>query len=463
MSAYDEIRYNNLPNPITHPGRLHVLAKLAGLQPNPVETCRVLELGTSEGANLIGMAMGLPNAHFTGIDLAEKPVQRGRAVIGQLGLNNVTLSVGNLLNLDFDHPGRFDYILTHGIYGWTPPEVGERILEIVRTCLAPDGVAFISYNTQPAGHIRMAVRDMMLYHTRGIDDPVGQLKSAREFLALLATGRPEPDAFDAATASYAANLLQHSDSALFHDNFAPVYQPVYLHEFAARAAAHGLQYCGDAGGFEDPRNLKEEVVESVRTMGGGDPVKTLQYFDFFRMKAFRNSLLCHRDRTVKHGWHHGDLAGCFAHTTAVELEDGTFASADNIRMNTKHPLPIAYMRRLIEVRPHSIAVTPEEAHLILELFKVGIIELRGSPSIASPGGEKPCASALVRLQSEAGEAVVTTLWHRPLEVSDEKSKQALSLLDGTRDRDQLASEMDCSRDVLDREVATLGRLGLLAR
>src|ERR1019366_3472500 len=70
QNTYDEFRYNNLPILQTHPSRLWVLAKLAGLAPAPVEACRVLELGTSEAANIIGMAVTLPDAHFTGVDLA---------------------------------------------------------------------------------------------------------------------------------------------------------------------------------------------------------------------------------------------------------------------------------------------------------------------------------------------------------------------------------------------------------
>jgi len=42
VNTYDQLRYNNLPNLETHPNRLSVLAKLAGLGPAPLETCRVL-------------------------------------------------------------------------------------------------------------------------------------------------------------------------------------------------------------------------------------------------------------------------------------------------------------------------------------------------------------------------------------------------------------------------------------
>jgi SAM-dependent methyltransferase len=460
VNTYDELRYNNLPNAETHPSRLWVLAKLAGLELTPIETCRVLELGTSEAANIIGMAVALPDAEFVGVDLAQEPLARGQRVIDDLGLRNVHLLCQNLLDID-ESLGAFDYILTHGIYGWTPPEVGEKILEIAQQCLKPGGVSYISYNTKPAGHIRRLVRDMMLYHAGRFENPVERLAHAREFLKVLALGRPEPETFDAAAAGYARDLLEHSDSALFHDDLAPVYEPVYFHDFVARAGAHDLQYMGDASGYDAPRNLRAEVMEAVRTMAAGDSIAELQYLDFLRMRGFRRSLLCRNQWNLTSDWNPSRIVGCYATTGASEDKDGAFSGADNVRLTTTHPVPIEYMRRLIQSRPISIKVEREQAHVALELFKGGIIELRPTPGIAAEPGPRPKVSPLARHQAANGELHVTTLWHRALEVEGEEARRMLSLLDGTRDREALCQAMDCSRERLDTELHMLGRLGLL--
>jgi predicted O-methyltransferase YrrM len=462
LNSYDEIRYHNLPNKQTHPSRLFMLAKLAGLDPPPVEACRVLELGTSEGVNIIAMAIALPNAQFTGIDLAQEPVAHGRQTIERLGLSNVRLHCQNLLEIR-DSFGAFDYILVHGIYGWTPPVVGEKILEIAGQCLSPNGLAFISYNTLPAGHIRKAVRDMLLFHAAPSLEPAERIKKAREFLTVLAAGRPEPEAFDLAAASYAAVLLQHSDSALFHDELAPVYEPVYFHDFVARASAYGLQYAGDASGFDAPPNLKPESKEAARTMAAGDRIVEEQYLDFFRMRGFRQSLLCRKEVKVTPEWNADRIIGSYAVTQASEAQDGAFliTDSDKVRLTTTHPVPIAYLRRLIEARPWSIPVKAEDADVALALFKVGILELHGTPGIARPAGENPCASPLARVQAERGEATVATLWHRALELGDADARRMLTLLDGTRDRAALCEAMGCTREVMDGELWTLGRHGLL--
>jgi SAM-dependent methyltransferase len=460
VNTYDELRYNNLPNAETHPSRLWVLAKLAGVEPVPVETCRVLELGTSEAANLIGMAVALPGAEFVGVDLAREPLARGQRVIDDLNLQNVRLLCKNLLEID-ESLGKFDYILTHGIYGWTPPAVGEKILEIAQRCLSPAGVAYISYNTKPAGQIRRLVRDMMLYHAGRFENPVECLAHAREFLKVLALGRPEPETFDAAAAGYARDLLEHSDGALFHDDLAPVYEPVYFHDFVERAAMHELQYLGDASGYDAPRNLRAEAMDAVRTMARGDRIAELQYFDFLRMRGFRRSLLCRKHLSLTDDWNPSRIVGCYATTGASEDKDGAFSGADNVRLTTTHPVPIEYMRRLIQSRPKSIKVEPEQAHVALELFKGGIIELRPTPETAAEPGPRPKVSPLARHQAANGELHVTTLWHRALEVEGDDARRMLSLLDGTRDREALCQAMDCSRERLDGELHMLGRLGLL--
>jgi hypothetical protein len=366
----------------------------------------------------------------------------------------------NLLEMD-ESIGKFDYILTHGIYGWTPPEVGAKVLEIAQWCLAPDGIAFVSYNTYPSGHIRRLVRDMMLYHAGRFENPVERLQHARAFLKVLALGRPEPDPFDAAAADYARVLLEHTDSALFHDDLAPLYEPVYFHQFVAHAKAHGLQYAGEASGYDTPRNLKPEAMEAVRGMSGGDSIAAQQYLDFLRMRGFRKSLLCRQEKKLEAEWSAARIVGCYATTAANEDSDGAFSSADHIRLTTTHPVPIDYMRRLIETRPLALQVGPDEAHVALELFKVGIIELQAGAGIAVVAGEKPCASPLVRYQAAHGQSPVTTLSHRAIEIEGEDARRMLMLLDGTRDRAALCAEMSCTRERLDTELRMLGRLGML--
>ena len=77
-TTYDELPYLNKAFPQTHPDRLATLARLFALQPPPIDTCRVLELGCASGDNIIPMALVLPNARFLGIDLSGRQIEQGQ-------------------------------------------------------------------------------------------------------------------------------------------------------------------------------------------------------------------------------------------------------------------------------------------------------------------------------------------------------------------------------------------------
>jgi len=459
MSAYNQVPYINSPYAQTHPSRLFVMGKLAGLNPPAVETCRVLEIGASEGENLIGMAMVLPSAEFVGIELAEVPVERGQKTIADLGIGNVRLLQMNLLDVDKGF-GKFDYIVAHGLYSWTPEVVRDKILAVAGANLHPRGVAFVSYNTLPAGHMRKMLRDMMLYHIGDEKDPRRKLEKAREMLRVIAMGRPEANALEKAVAVHAQELLGRTASALFHDDLSEIYEPVYFHEFAAHAGRHGLQYMGEASLPDSlPRNLQAEAIEWVQEIAGGDRIRAQQYFDFARTKLFRQTLLCHAQNSLSNG----SAEGCYASAGAAEIEEGVFVSSSDTRMTTKHPAAVEYMRRLMSLWPRSGQVSAAEAGLALELYRVGMIELHGFESVARKAGERPSVSRFARYQAARGDARVTTLGHRTLELTDEDARRSLVLMDGSRDREELAREMGCTMEALGSALEVLSRHEILTQ
>src|SRR5215468_536206 len=129
-TSYDEVPYGDNVFTHTHPDCLAAVGGLFGLSP-PVENCRVLELGCGTGANLIPMALGLPEARFLGLDLSQRQIAHGRQVADTLGLANLDLQARSILDLDTG-VGRFDYIVCHGVYSWVPSEVQDRILAVCR-------------------------------------------------------------------------------------------------------------------------------------------------------------------------------------------------------------------------------------------------------------------------------------------------------------------------------------------
>ena len=156
-STYDEVPYEGYPVPHSHPDRLKTIAKLFGLESPEVETARILELGCGTGANIIPMAEQFPGARFVGVDLSERQIADGTDVIEKVGLENIRLDHGSILNVDAKH-GEFDYIICHGVYSWVPRDVQDHILKVCGENLSPNGVAYVSYNTYPGWHMRQMVR-----------------------------------------------------------------------------------------------------------------------------------------------------------------------------------------------------------------------------------------------------------------------------------------------------------------
>src|SRR5262249_29794315 len=161
----DEVPYESHPFAQTHPDRLCAVATILGTRPPPVGRGRVLEIGCASGGNLIPMAVALPEGKFVGVDLSGVEVSQGQKVIQTLKLPNIELRQQNILDVA-PEDGRFDYIICHGIFSWVTRPVQDKILQICRQNLVPNGVAYVSYNTYPGWHMRGMIRDMMVYHSR---------------------------------------------------------------------------------------------------------------------------------------------------------------------------------------------------------------------------------------------------------------------------------------------------------
>src|SRR5580658_8781803 len=141
LTAYDMIAYPGYAYVQTHPDHIAALARLCGLSPAPIDTCRVLEVGCGDAANLIPMALALPQASFRGFDLAASSIERGEAMVRELDITNLTLQQLDISEAP-DRLGEFDYVIAHGFYSWVPQAARDKLMAICRASLAPQGVAF---------------------------------------------------------------------------------------------------------------------------------------------------------------------------------------------------------------------------------------------------------------------------------------------------------------------------------
>ena len=185
VKAYNDVAYTSFPNTRSQPDRLATIGTLLGLDVAPVATSRVLEMACGDGTNLVSLAATLPTATFVGFDFASRAVRARSAWRGDLGLANIRLLQLDLRDMPPDL-GTFDYIIAHGLYSWIPADVRANLLPLIARHLAPNGVAYVSYNTLPGCHMRRAVWEMLEYHTRASPDMPAKVAAARAFIALVA-------------------------------------------------------------------------------------------------------------------------------------------------------------------------------------------------------------------------------------------------------------------------------------
>jgi SAM-dependent methyltransferase len=447
---------------------------LFGLEPAAVETCRVLELGCGDGGNLVPMALGLPGAQFVGIDSAATAIERGRSLVTALDLTNVTLEP--LAMEDYEPAdGGFDYVIAHGVYSWVAPPLRDRLLALCRRALAPNGVAYVSYNALPGARIRQALRDIMRFHTAGIEDPYERAAQARVLLRFLVDGWPKERELTSALRRQAEQALERSDASLLHDDLSEFNDPVGFAEFVEHAVAHGLQYLAEADFFEMQTALvPEPLLEALLTIE--DPLSREQYLDFLKARMFRQTLLCHAEVRVDRSPRPEviERLAFSSPATAVAADGRTvFEGPSGTTMTTDQPGIIAALEQAVERWPDAVWVRelPDTdravvCEALLGGYAANVVSLHASPPrLAHRPGERPEASPLARRQAAEGDRV-TTLRHRSVHLEDELGRRLIGLLDGTRDRAALAAEMrpyagDEVEAALERSLEGLARLALL--
>ncbi len=468
-TPYDDLPYDSHPYRQTHPDHLATMGVFFGMQPPSLDGARVLELGCAGGGNLIPAALSLPDTEFVGIDLSRKQLEDGWALIETLGLKNIELQHRNIMDVGEDD-GVFDYIICHGVYSWVPAEVREQILKICSQQLAPQGVAYVSYNTYPGWFMRGSVREMMCFHARQFDDPRTQVQQARALLDFLIEAGPGADETYHLLLKRELEVIRNKqDWYLYHDHLEETNEPVFFYQFNDQAERHGLRYLSEVQFSEMvPVNLPEQTAAKLKQVGG-NIIHSEQYLDFLRNRTFRRTLLCHQDVHLNR------------HITAEQLKpmrvaarlqpEGetplgmhapqNFKAANGLTATVAKPLLKATLTGLFNAYPGDVAFESlpalayqqvkqplvrdadsyardlaEIGGLLLELYSRDLLQLRAHPQrFTAEVSEQPKASPLARHQAKEN-GWVTNMRHEITQVSD-LDRRVLRLLDGENTHDDI--------------------------
>ncbi len=463
MQPYDRVRYLSVALPQTHPDRMATHARLFGLEPAPVESCRVLEVGCSDGANLLPMAAAFPESTFVGIDIAEQPIAQGRAWVEAWGLTNLDLYVLDLMDVSASL-GSFDYVIAHGVYSWVPDAVRDRLLGLLGEHLAPQGVAFVSYNALPGGHLRRMTREMMQYHIAGVAEPGKQVEQARALLVFLLDAQPEDSTYRTVLDDEQDRCTRYTAEHFFHDHLADVNRPFYFHEFVAHAEQHGLQYLAEADFAAMQDRTFPPETRAVLDRLDGDPIRKEQYMDFLRNRMLRQTLVCRADAPVQRSPQPDrvrslTVAAPIRPTARYEAGTVTFEGAEGKSVRTGHPFAKAVCEYIGSAWPCAVAfeelwsavgdtedeaITPDVlAGMLVDFYADGFVHLHThAPTLVRDVSERPEASPLARRQVE-DRVIVTDGWHHSVAL-EPTERRVLHLLDGQHDRAALLATLNAS-------------------
>ncbi|MEK7724458.1 MAG: class I SAM-dependent methyltransferase, partial [Acidobacteriota bacterium] len=466
------LAYPNFIFPQTHPDRLSTAAKFCGMNPASPDKCRVLELGCGTGTNLNWLASNLPESEFIGIDLAENHIIEAEKTKTNLELRNISFLRTDILNLSEKDFGKFDYIIAHGLFSWVPDFVREKVLSLYDELLNPNGVGFISYNVYPGSYQRQIVRDIMHFHTQGIEDP---LEKIEEGIGLI-------DFLSGQTTTLFKNILKHELEGLagrqigniYHDEFSEVNQPFYFTEFIAEAEKHNLQFVSESEYFpHQPNNVSDEAASVFKELSR-NTIQYEQYSDFVKCRRFRQTILCKKDVVLDRQLDPLKINEFYissflkSPSPQVDLNPDSFKqfiNENNAKIDISHNLTKVVLVVLMSLGWHlnrfdELLVKANEilqaqgiiyddlekevkitAFTLLQLYSPYGIGFHSTKSNAVDFiSEKPFVSKFIRQQAIESDFIINFYGFK-LNVQDYFLSSLLILLDGTRTRENLLDEL----------------------
>lgn len=440
-NAYDVLEYPSLVFPHFRPERVAVAAWLHGLEPPPVATGRLLNIGGGDALDTLAFAAQWPEAYGLSFDLAAEPVARGQRWAAAGGLANVELQVLDICEAAEALTGRFDHIQVHGVYAWVPGFVREAILPLVKAKLAPGGVAMVSFNALPGCALRLALRELLQTELAGVDGVVERVERAQTVLAEVAATQPQDTEAQAALRREARRMIDKGIHQLGHDELGDAYHPQRFDDVAAAARAAGLKVLGDIGIGQFGRSFIDT--------DSGDPQAVFEAamlrHDLVNLGFFHHLLLVHDDVAPSRRFDPARLASLHASTVLHREGEAGFVG-EHQSVEIVDPPLLAFLVDLVEASPGHLPVDrfasdAERLGALLRLWDADVIDLHfgaeGPYATSVPG--RPQVHPLVRALLVEGMDRPVLLDNRRAAPVDSGTMSLLMRLDGSRDHAALGA------------------------
>ncbi len=281
-------RYPAMSHPSADPAVNVVAARMAGHRAADPSCARVLEIGCASGHHLLPLAARWPRATFVGVDRELPAIEAGRELADEAELPNVRFVHSSIEGMRPAPGDEYDVIIAHGVFSWVDDAAKAALMRVLATCLAPGGVAVVSFNVAAGWRERLpVVAKVRAIMEAGAKDVVEALAVLRDVC--------ETDA----ERMIVDDMLAKGAAVLAHDDFAPVNTPWSLPDVVAFAARHGLRWLGEgvpADNLPNPRHLAADP--RLQDPGGGFLARQ-HAFDEAGGRTFRSAIFCQADAVIE--------------------------------------------------------------------------------------------------------------------------------------------------------------------
>ncbi len=323
-----------------------------------------------------------------------------------------------------------------------------------------------------------------------------------QYLNFLNFAAEKETAYQTLINSELSQYSQRTAENIFHDDFSPLNQPFYFHEFAALLEEQGLQYLSEVDAYWAESQLRPEIASKLDELGD-DVIRKEQFTDFIKGRPFRSSLVCRDPIKLDRDPPPNILRSFYLASQVEPVSDQPdlsssssekFKTPDGQTIEIDDPMTkaaLSYLQSIWsssasfdELVEQAVAISGADGididtitARLLDLFKKGFVYLhRFKPDFPTEAGERPTASRFVQWQIRRKCADITALSGMNLRPDSDLMKLLLLLCDGTRTRGELTAELakriefpDTQRaetlehlpELVDAKLGDFARLGLL--
>lgn len=241
------------------PARMRHSMRCAGFDPaTPIAGFRYAELGCGNGATLAMLAALHPDSSFLGIDLNPVHIAAATELARSAGLGNLVFLQADITQACAMPWGVFDYITAHGVYAWVDAEVRDGLLRFIGQHLAPQGMAYVSYNALPGWSAKEPLWRLLDHHIADLPGgSVARVSEGLRFLEFLREAGVPYFAQNPVAGEHLEMLRAEDPRYVAHEFCNRHFAPLYCSTLFAQARRQGLVFVAQA---ETRPNLPFERV-----------------------------------------------------------------------------------------------------------------------------------------------------------------------------------------------------------